>query len=156
MKQFICDSCECAKKHGPCILAVPPTEGDDLPVNCPYLDPNSKPDWRDHHPQPIDVLADATFKAELDIIVPTGSQTADCTMEIGQNNTLTLHYEFLPCPFCGGKVYLLEPGFNIICKKDDCDYIYGLSLTMAEDEELSVATKLRLLSERWNKRVTLG
>ena len=70
-------------------------------------------------------------------------------------NNLTLHYEFLPCPFCGGKVYLVEPGFNIVCKKDDCDYIYGLSLTMAEDEELSVATKLRLLSERWNKRVTL-
>ena len=75
MKQFICDSCECAKKHGPCILTVPSTD-DDCPVNCPYLCQSSKPNWRDYNPQ------------------PSGAEPG---------NSLTLHYGFLPCPCCGGK-----------------------------------------------------
>ena len=128
MKQFICDSCECAKKHGPCILAVPPTEGDDVPVNCPYLDPNSKPDWRDHHPQPIDVLADATFKAKPD-------------------NTLTLHHKFEACPCCGGK-----PDFYI-----GTEFESGRGMVYCKNCLLKMdALELSDLSERWNKRVTLG
>ena len=119
MKQFICDSCECAKKHGPCILTVPSTD-DDCPVNCPYLCQSSKPNWRDYNPQ------------------PSGAEP---------DNTLTLHYEFKPCPCCGGK-----PTFYIDdnCIESASGIIQCTKCLLTLD-----AKRLSDLAERWNKRVTL-
>ena len=61
-------------------------------------------------------------------------------------NSLTLHYEFLPCPCCGGK-----PDFYIGTEfESGRGVIYCKNCLLKMD-----ALDLQDLSERWNKRVTL-
>jgi len=62
-------------------------------------------------------------------------------------NSLTLHYGFLPCPCCGGK-----PDFYIGTEfESGRGVIYCKNCLLKMD-----ALDLQDLSERWNKRVTLG
>jgi len=73
----------------------------------------------------------------------------DAKVDDKSDNTLVLHYEFKPCPFCGKQpTILIDKCYypNIGCS--DCD----IEVTIENTGVDSLANKLQRLSDRWNKR----
>ena len=105
----------------------------DIPDRCPY---GCDPDWQE-------------VPDEEAVGIGHGQAVAPGTKTSAPDNTLILHYEFKPCPFCGRKPTILidrDGDPNVGCSECACD------VTIENHGIRPIGDKLRELSDRWNKR----
>ena len=162
-KRYECDKCD-----NPCILEV--KQDSKSPCQCPYMNTVITcitPDWQEVPDEEAGEVATPEFKLsdkrytheELKTAYNNGFRDAcdvnrenaikDDIQTSAPDNTLILHYEFKPCPFCGRKPTILidrDGDPNVGCSECACD------VTIENHGIRPIGDKLRELQDRWNKR----
>ena len=127
----------------------------DIPDRCPY---GCDSDWQEVPDEEAGEVATPEFKLSdkptcprcgLPISEPCPDAIACDMCSDPPDNTLILHYEFKPCPFCGRKPTILidrDGDPNVGCSECACD------VTIENHGIRPIGDKLRELQDRWNKR----